>query len=78
MAVQTPVPVQQIYARVVALEAEMRELRALLLTLQPSGTVICQNPVSLSGLWAGVDIGDDLLAAARQSLFSYEHKPLEI
>ena len=78
MTIQTPVPWQEIYARFAALESEMRELRALLLTLQPAGAIVCQNPIPLGGLWAGIDIADDLIASARKSLFPYEHKPLEI
>jgi len=78
MAVRDPVPWQAIYARFIAVEAEIRQLRTLLLGLQPAGMVICLNPVPLGGLWAGVEIADDLIESARQSMYPYEHKPLEI
>ena len=78
MAVRDPVPWQAIYARFVALEAEMRQLRTLLLALQSGGTIVCLNPVPLGGLWAGVDIVDDLIEAARKSMFAYERKPLDL
>jgi len=78
MAVRDPVPWQAIYTRFVALEAELRQLRTLLLALQPTGTPVCLNPVPLGGLWAGVDIADDSVESARKSMFAYERKPLDI
>lgn len=78
MAVRDPIPWQAIYARFVALEAEIRQLRTLVLALQPSGAIVCLNPVPLGGLWAGVDIADDLIEAAQKSLFAYERKPLDL
>jgi len=65
------------YARLMTLEGEMHELRALLLALKPEGgQPISQHPVALGGVWAGADIPDELIRSARQSLFPYENKPL--
>lgn len=78
MTVRDSIPWQAIYARFVALESEMRHLRTLLLALQPGGTIVCLNPAPLGGLWAGVDIVDDLIESGRKSMFVYERKPLDI
>ena len=78
MAVRDPIPWQAIYARFVALEAEIRQLRTLLLALQPAGAMVCRNPIPLGGLWAGAEIADDLIESAQKSMFAYERKPLEI
>jgi hypothetical protein len=54
-----------VYGRIVALEAELRELRALVVNLKPDDgeTVLSRNPVALGGLWAGVELPDDLVEA---------------
>jgi hypothetical protein len=63
------------YTRLMKLEGEIQELRALLLALKPEGfQPISQHPVALGGVWTGADIPDELIRSARQSLFPYENK----
>ena len=80
MTIQDSVLWQEIYARFTALEAEIRQLRTLFLALQPAGAgaVVCRNPIPLGGLWAGVEIADDLIESAQKSMFPYERRLPEI
>ncbi len=55
----------------------MRQLRILLLALQPAGAVVSRHPVPLGGLWAGSDITDDLIESARKAMFPYEREAFD-
>jgi len=74
MAVQQPVSWLDIYEKIIGLEAQLQELRQMVSKLKPeNGEIVCHHPVKLEGMWAGVEITEDDIAAAKSSLFPYEH-----
>lgn len=76
MIIQQPVSWLDIYQKLVALESQLQDLSQMIWQLKPAeGPIECQHPVQLEGIWAGCDISDDDLAAARQSMFPYEKAP---
>lgn len=60
---------QEIYRKLLVLEKGIQELKALLLNFWLSGGVVCRHPISLEGIWAGANISDEDLAAARKAMF---------
>ena len=73
MAQQRIVSSQRIYQKLLDLEESIRELRMLFLAAKPSKERICRHPVSLEGIWAGADITDEDIEAAKRSMFVYQH-----
>jgi hypothetical protein len=62
----------EIYQKLVDLEKGIQELKALLQASRFSEEIVCCHPVSLKGIWAGADITDEDIEAARRSMFPYE------
>ena len=77
MAQQRIVSSQRIYQKLLDLEESIRELRMLLLTAKPLEERICRHPVSLEGIWAGADITDEDIEAAKRSMFVYQYEGRE-
>ena len=63
-----------IYDKLLDLEKSIRELRMLLLTTELPAERICRHPVSLEGIWAGANITDEDIEAAKHSMFAYEYE----
>ena len=63
-----------IYDKLLDLEKGIRELRMLFLTAKPPVERICRHPVSLEGIWAGANITDEDIEAAKRSMFAYQHE----
>ena len=63
-----------IYDKLLDLEKSIRELRMLFLTAKPPAERICRHPVSLEGIWAGTNITDEDIEAAKRSMFAYQHE----
>ena len=63
-----------IYDKLLDLEKSIRELRMLFLTAKPSAERICRHPVSLEGIWAGANITDEDIEAAKHSMFAYQYE----
>ena len=63
-----------IYDKLLDLEKSIRELRMFFLTTKPPAERICRHPVSLEGIWAGANITDEDIEAAKRSMFAYQHK----
>jgi hypothetical protein len=67
-----------VYYKLAALETELQELRQLVWELKPEQTKFqCHHPVKLEGIWAGAELTEDDIAAAKRSMFPYEYKALE-
>ena len=79
MTIQPLVSWLDVYQKLVALEAQLQDLSQLVLTLKPEElTIECHHPVRLEGIWAGAEITEDDVAAARQSMFPYEREAFEV
>lgn len=63
-----------IYDKLLDLEKSIRELRMLFVTAKSPEERICRHPVSLEGIWAGANITDEDIEAAKRSLFAYQHE----
>jgi hypothetical protein len=63
-----------IYDKLLDLEKSVRELRMLFLTTKPPAERICRHPVSLEGIWAGANITDEDIEAAKRSMFAYQYE----
>ncbi|MBM4464759.1 MAG: hypothetical protein FJ014_04205 [Chloroflexi bacterium] len=63
-----------IYGKLLDLERSVRELRMLFLATKPPAERICRHPVSLEGIWAGANITDEDIEAAKRSMFAYQHE----
>jgi hypothetical protein len=74
MKQQETVTYRETYRKLLALEKGIQELKALLRSIGLSGKVVCHHPVSLEGTWAGANISDEDLVAARKAMFPCEHR----
>jgi len=63
-----------IYDKLLDLEKSIRELRMFFLTTKPLAERTCRHPVSLEGIWAGANITDEDIEAAKRSMFAYQHE----
>jgi len=63
-----------IYDKLLDLEKSIRELRMLFLTTKSPAERICRHPVSLEGIWAGANITDEDIEAAKRSMFAYQYE----
>lgn len=59
-----------IYDKLLDLEKSIRELRMLLVAAKSPEERICRHPVSLEGIWAGANITDEGIEAAKRSMFA--------
>lgn len=64
-----------IYDKLLDLEKSIRELRMLFVTAKSPEERICRHPVSLEGIWAGANITDEDIEAAKRSTFGSEVFP---
>lgn len=63
-----------IYNKLLDLEKSIRELRMLFLAAKSPAERISRHPISLEGIWAGANITDDDIEAAKRSMFAYQHE----
>jgi hypothetical protein len=78
MTVQQSVNWLEVYHKLLVLEAQLQDLRVLVWGLKPKETQIeCSHPVKMEGVWAGTEITEDDIAAAKRTMFSYEHEAFE-
>ena len=79
MTIQQPMSWLDIYQKLAALEAELQDLSQMIWQLKPEEIKIeCRHPVQMEGIWAGSDITEEDIAAARQSMFPFEHETFEV
>ncbi len=79
MAIQASVTWLDVYHKLVALETQLQDFRQLVWALKPTEVKIeCRHPVKLEGIWAGVEISEEDIAAAKHSVFAYEHETFEV
>lgn len=57
-----------LYRKLARIERDVRDLKLLLLKRRAEQKA-CSRPVSLAGLWAGAEISESDLEAAKRSLF---------
>jgi hypothetical protein len=78
MTLQQSVSWTEVYHKLAALETQLQDLRQLVWTLKPKeAKVECRHPVKMEGIWAGAEISEEDITAAKRSLFVYEHEALE-
>jgi hypothetical protein len=66
MTLQQPASWTEVYHKLVALETQLQDLRQLIWTLKPKEAKIeCRHPVKVEGTWAGAEITEEDIAAAK-------------
>jgi len=79
MTIQHPVSWLDVYQKLLALESQLQDLSQIMWRLKPEDEPIeCQHPVQMEGIWAGSDISEADIVAARQSMFPYEKESFEV
>jgi hypothetical protein len=70
MAIHQLVSWLDVYDKLIILETQLRDLRQLVLALKPEEVKIeSKHPVQLEGIWAGSDVTEEDITAARRSMF---------
>ncbi len=79
MTIRHPISWLDIYRKLLTLESQLQDLSQMMWQLKPDDEPIqCQHPVRMEGIWAGSDISEADIAAARQSMFPYEKESFEV